>query len=432
MWFALKPRPEGKWQPLKNGGSIRALPALAGATQEVSVAYDSYSPLEERLLKVIHGPNGGRIPTTFVGNPNGISVWIEWRDRPSSTFAEQIKQISDLEIALPDGQILFTSPDGSGVLPSAVNVGVWRLAHFPLIPWHERKLTVTFTLDDERHELRILNPAYKPNVPIWTPQPLSQSWRDGDLTVTLEALDLKWNDQVFYKGMRWELEPKWTITWKGNPANSWFDVSFVVEDSGGNRSHFGGLLGEPAWKLTCTVSRSSEFPFASDEVRWLKRFDPAELSKDGDGNHQLCAMDADLRTLGLTFAGAFMPGTYEILDGSVITGSAPTPSNPVQYFKPVLNRKTGQLHLEVPKASFIHHPGMRFSRKDNEFLVFQYEDGSRVHLNRRFGSGQGDEMVSTAALPEKPFRCGIAKNHLFTFETFVKPPKAPVRTGKGL
>lgn len=430
-WFVVRSvrEEQRKWVTMKGGMQMRVLAATAGGTQQVEVPGPPFfEQVRQAWQRRSFEPfkTGGSKLTTTSGGTTKIAVWAEFRGLPAgntNTLHTQLMQVRDFEIPLSDGQILVGQPGGSLSWGNGVAVGY--LARFELAPRRERELTLTFTLEGERYALQFANPTYQANLPSWNPEPLPKTWRDGDLTVTLENLELKWNDRYYYYGARWALKPKWAITLNGKRADSLFHVGCIVSDTCGNTSPYTGMLSDPAWKLSCQVSRDENYPFAGDEVRWLARFDTAELRKLRGGKHQIYKMEGDFLARGILFAGVLTPGLYELEDGKVISSAPLAPEKPIKSFKAALDVNSRRLRLEVHEIAFVQHAVRHINGDEDEFLVMQYDDGKAIRGGAYRVSGTANEIVTWASLPKRPFRYGLAKQRKFKFEMLVKPPKAP-------
>lgn len=436
IWFAVKSvrEEEQRWQPLKGGGRIRILAVTTGGTQKIEIPGPRLlervrSAWQQRSLQPL--TSSGSTLTTSSGGSTKLAIWAEVQGISASgyqAYNNRIMQIRDYEIPLSDGQILFGNQGGSSSYGNSQMI--CYLARFDFAPRRERDLTLTFTFEGDRVALKFANPTYQTNLPSWTPEPLPKTWRDGDLTVTLEGLDLKWNDRYYYYGARWAVKPKWAITLNGKRADSWFHVGCIISDTCGNTSPYTGMLGDPAWKLSCQVSRDSDYPFGANEARWLARFDPAELRKLPNGKHQIYKMEGDFLARGILFAGVLTPGIYELEDGKVISSAPPEPNKPIKSFKAALDVNSRRLRLEVHEIAFVQHAVRHIGDSEDEFRVMQYDDGKSAGGRAYRVSGTANEDVTWASLPKRPFRYGLAKQRKFQFEMLVKPPTAPKERGK--
>jgi hypothetical protein len=185
-----------------------------------------------------------------------LILWVREDNFPD--IGRFISQIEDLEIPLPDGQTLMGARSGFG--SRTPDGGVWELATFPIVPRREKKLNVRFKVGEREYQIVYPNPAYEPRLPVWKTQELPITWTREGFSATLQSLDLERIEGVAYNRVRWEVRPSWSFTWNGQRADSWFQTSAEFEDASGNRSYHGGIPGEPAWKLHCTVFLNYAFP----------------------------------------------------------------------------------------------------------------------------------------------------------------------------
>jgi hypothetical protein len=385
---------------------------------EPSLSKKVRDAIETRSLQPLRATGTG---ITSSGS-NDLVLWVSEDDIPD--LGGTISQISDLEIHLPDGQILMGRRGGSGSRTPAG--GVWELGSFPIVPWREKELDVRFSIGGEERRLRYPNPAYKPDLAAWQPQPLPLTWEGDGFSATLHSLNLVWNERTTYKGLRWELRQKWSITWNGQPADEWFSVGGSVEDAGGNRSTYGGILGEPAWKLRCSISRTYAFPFAKEDVRWFGVTDAKRFKAIQPGECDMLTIDPESRSFGVLFAGLFAPGEYEVEDGKVLAQSPPGVGGPVPFLKASADAETGRVKMSVDRTTFIRH--VRRELQPGWWEVWQTEDGKAVYLG-----GQGSEVGGATlwrqelwAARGKSFKYGIARRgESHRFEFLVRPPVVP-------
>lgn len=115
--------------------------------------------------------------------------------------------------------------------------------------------------------------------PVWTPETLPATKKDGDLEVTLKSVVARPNTyHVDRRAVQTtQLEPKMEIRRDGKPAPEWNNFSFDISDALGNQPGIWNCNLSPhesAWKLDVTVWRSvpdPKLPPASPPV-----FDPSE------------------------------------------------------------------------------------------------------------------------------------------------------------
>ena len=365
----------------------------------------------------------------FAGTPGAVPRSDrEMRITVSATgFPDLWRVISNLksvELALSDGQILKGRRGGSG--STTGDQSTCELASFEVVPWREKELTLRMETNAQRLEFTFKNPGYLEKVPEWQPQDLPLTWTDGDVEATLEGLGLAWNDQVQYKNYSWELKQKWSVRWKGKPANGAFAAGAWVEDPGGNRSSYGGVLGASAWRLHCTVSRGYSYPFEKDEVRWFGWTEGTRLSTILPGECDLLEVGDAGREFGIYFAGLFGAGAYELKDGKLLSKAPPPPGAAEKFFDSKLDRDTGVVRLLVREPTFVKQ--VRRNGKDGWREIYLDREGKPVFLGGQ-GSEAGDTYVMRQELwaaKDRSFRYGVAyfgKGKQFEF--YVRPPALP-------
>jgi hypothetical protein len=360
----------------------------------------------------VHSPKGGG--TSSGGSRNSLMLWV--REKGVSEFRPRISQITALDIDLPDGQILMGRRGSS--MSSSPEGTTWELGSFSIVPRRNKELGVRFSMAGKEYRLRFPNPAYKADVPTWQPQSLPLTWEKDGLSATLHSLDLVWNERTTHKGLRWELRQNWSVTWNGQAAEKWYSVGGSVEDAGGNLSSYGGLLGEPAWKLHCAVYPTYGFPFAKDDTIRA-------------GECEMLNIDSESRSFGVLFAGLFAPGEYEIEGGKVVTQSPPGAEGPVKFFTASVDAQTGRVKISVERTAFIRHVRDQLEPRWKE--VWQNESGDAVYLGGQGGEVRGEKPRTTTlwrqelwGARDKPFKYGIARmDEPRRFEFTVQPPKAP-------
>jgi len=181
-WLVLRSMLADKqWHPLKAGGAIRVLIATNGGTQEIPTPGP---PLMDRIRlawrkrSIQPLQSSGSKFTASSGNTTQFAVWAEFRGLPEGYFFRRMTEIRDFEIQLADGRILHGRPgdwesrsfdipllDGQivpgmtgGKSSSAPSSHICCLALFDQAPSRERELTLTFTLEGQRHALTFANP----------------------------------------------------------------------------------------------------------------------------------------------------------------------------------------------------------------------------------------------------------------------------------
>jgi hypothetical protein len=309
--------------------------------------------------------------------------------------------------------------------------GIWELGSFPIVPWREKELDVRFIIAGEEHRLIYPNPTFKQDLPTWQPQSLPLTWEGDGLSATLHSLDLIWNEHTTYKGVHWELRQKWSVTWHGRPADEWFSAGGSVEDAGGNYSHYGGLLGEPAWKLHCSISQTYAFPFAKEDVHWFGLTDAKRFDAIRPGECDMLTIDPESQSFGILFAGLFGPGEYEIQDGQIVAQLPPTGEGAARFARASADAATGRITMSVDRITFIRHIRRKLDPDWSE--VWQTEDGKAVYLGGQGIAVRGAEADDTMLWRQelfgacgKSFKYGIArKGNSYQFEFMVRPPTVP-------
>ncbi len=339
-------------------------------------------------------------------------------------FGRVIHNLKSLELHLSDGQILKGRKGGSG--SGNGEQSSWELASFEMVPWHEKELTLRIETNAQRFELPFKNPGYLEKVPEWQPKSLPLTWKDGDVEATLEGLGLTWNDDVLYKVFGWELKQTWSVKWKGKPANGAFSAYSWVEDPGGNRSRYGGVLGASAWRLHCSVSRSYGFPFEKEEVHWFGWTEGARFKAIPPGECDLLDIGEAGREHGISFAGLFGPGIYELKDGKLLSKAPLPPEAKRMFVDSDFYRDSGITRMILTTPAFAKQ--VRRNGKPGWGEIYLDREGKPVHLGGQ-GSQAGDTTIwhqELWAANGRSFQYGIANfgapKH---FEFYVRPPSIP-------
>ena len=352
MYF--RPAPYSRFDGA-NGHAISVFDATLGTDQTRPLAASVPSRLVDSIRARSWKPFSREYSWSFTsrtpqpGRECLLNLWVHSAD--ASAFEAGKQRITDFEIRLPNGDSFLG--DGGGAGGSAGALGEVRaLATFDKLPRRVKTLDLHFTVDGQPRHLRFPNPGYRENLPEWKAVPLPQKWEKDGLSVTLNSIETVPNTRhrVAYGEIwqKWRVKPNWTVTFNGKPAEKWFDVGFSVEDAAGNRSSTFGFLGEPAWKLNCTIRQSYAFPFAAQDVEWYGTVDPKRPKTIAPGEGELLPLSENVkRRTGTQFVGVFGAGEYEVMDGKIIKQQPPVAGSKASVTGSVRDENTGAVKFSV-------------------------------------------------------------------------------------
>lgn len=116
------------------------------------------------------------------------------------------------------------------------------------------------------------NPAAKMAFPVWSPQPLPQTRRSGELDVVLQSLDTfqaneSSNEVESAASPKREVSAKFEILHHGTKANGVEILPLQLSDATGNQGNawIPPPSSEPAWKVRLPFIRTPDFPFTETD-----------------------------------------------------------------------------------------------------------------------------------------------------------------------
>jgi hypothetical protein len=191
----------------------------------------------------------------------------------------------------------------------------------------------------------------------------------------------------------------------------------------------GGILGEPAWKLHCSVSRGYAFPYPAEDLRWLGTIDPKRMESLRPGECEMFVLDPEARSFGILFAGVFGPGDYEIANGVIVSQSPPKGATRHFGVKAAEDPVSHHIKLSVGGNFFIRHVRKKLEPGWKE--IWQNESGKAVYPGGQ-GSPVRDAAVEDSTVwwiearppfVKAPIKYGMARaGEPYQFELIVRPP----------
>jgi hypothetical protein len=196
----------------------------------------------------------------------------------------------------------------------------WRVGHvFHAFPRTQPTLTLQISSWNTESSVRVQFP--NPHVAVaadWTPLPLPQRARVGDLEVELTKLvaRTRGGSNQFWQTPCQYWEPVWKLRHDGNEVAGWDEPKWTAADPTGNRGQFLGTR-QPVLRFSAEV-----FPSATNlaDTILLGRLAPvtvAPLQSNSWANVTLAHDSAQFPVLGL-----FAPGTYVFTGGAFETNPA--------------------------------------------------------------------------------------------------------------
>jgi len=406
-----------QWKPLPNVGEVRLFAVTHGLKHEINFPRTSWSQRLKnawqarslRSLSPSHGSVYSRSASSLsAGSQPSITIWLETRTPSGASVSLQ-----DSELTLPDGQLFHTgSSSGSGGGPTYLNS-----VSYPVVPYYSKTLHFATTINNQRCEFDFPNPAFRADLPVWTPQPLPQTQKRGTVELTLRALKLEPGYSRYGAG-DWRMEPQWTVAMDGAEATRCYGVRATYEDPGGNSAWQIGLLSAPAWKIHATATRTNRFPFADGEVHWLGTLDRQQAP--ADENCVVFPLDAVPQTSEFKLAGVFGAGQYDIKDGAVTPTGPPIKLDQTKQSRTDWDQQKKTMHLTL------EHPAFIISADFNgDIAVFRNAQGAPSEIRDEWSAGGPFGHLVIYPLPEHPVRFGIADKAPLTFEFVVRPPAMP-------
>ncbi|MGV3533389.1 MAG: hypothetical protein ACO1QR_13565 [Chthoniobacteraceae bacterium] len=402
-----------KWRPLPKGGEIAFYAVTVGTHHEMDHPKESllkrmtYVAKTRSLRPLWASP--GRSGSGSTAEP-AVAIWLAFRNTSNHP---QLQGKS--ELVLPDGQIYLTGSSGS----SGSDKGLVHTT-FGVLPYTVETLTFAGTLQGERFQWEIPNPAYQPKINAGKASELPQTSRVGEYELTLRELVLEHRE---YPPTNWGAEPVYKVSRHGQDVSQWFEVSSTNSER--------GLLSAPSWIIKATLSRTSAYPFAPEEIEWLGKYDKARLDALKPAEHELYPVSDAGRARGIIMAGIFGTGQYHLRKNEVVRSQAlpePLPKRPNTSVIP----NTEDMEVTLEKASLII-----VSTYSDGVLVFRTDSDKQVQVHDRWSHGY-TYSIRIYDAPKEAVRIGVAgrKEPAMegqSIEFVVKPPQIPTgvdpRTG---
>ena len=181
-------------------------------------------------------------------------------------------------------------------------------------------------------EFNIPNPAYR-TYPVWRPEPLPQTRREQDLTITLTEVQTliaayDWN------GSRIDLPVTrltWQAFWNGTLSTQWEPDSLTLRDATGNATSLLPLFPEPglctheaAWSVKAILYQTPEAAAENLSDTWPL----GDLNRPAPSHIENQQQTRSLGGLTVQFRGIAGPGRFRIEQGHVISQkSSPSEQN---------------------------------------------------------------------------------------------------------
>ena len=216
--------------------------------------------------------------------------------------------------------------DASNLTPLAPTDATFIVASGAAYTFPRRQKTILlrlYNLKQERvAEFNLPNPVYRSH-PVWRAEPLPQTRRDQDLTITLteirpQTAAYRWHDSLIQLPVP---RLSWQAFWNGNLSTDWEPDSLTLRDATGNIKTLLPLLPEPglcsfesAWSIKAVLYQTPEAAARHAPAVWRL----GDLTLPPPGTVEPKPQNRYFDDLNVQFRGIAGPGRFRIEHDTLI------------------------------------------------------------------------------------------------------------------